>query len=189
MGLRLLGGAYYVVRTAQGKAVPNPITWLCWFITPSIAAAAQWNAGVGLQALMTLTLALGPLAIFITSMIKGHNAAQFTRFNIACGLLALAGIVLWQLTSNPVLAILFCILADIFGGIPTVVKAYKDPKSEPILPYLMTTSALIITVLTIKSWTIEEAVFPIYIFCINALILTLAGSKIGQRRALRRGSA
>ena len=49
-------------------------------------------------------------------------------------MIVVAGIVLWQLTANPVLAVLFCIIADLFASLPTLVKACVDPSSEYPLP-------------------------------------------------------
>ena len=182
--IRLMGGAEYVrsMFIRRPRANPNPITWFCWSLAPMLAAAAQWQAGVGLEAWMSFALGVGPLMVFVSSLIKGNNSAHFTKFNIACGVFALVGVVVWRLTSDPELAIIFCILADAFGGIPTVVKAYKNPKREPSLPFLMTMMSMIITILTIKHWTFMDAVFPIYIFLINCVIFTLTWTQIGKPR-------
>ncbi|HUC90020.1 MAG TPA: hypothetical protein VMR45_04415 [Patescibacteria group bacterium] len=180
MAVRLLSGARYIFEIFQKGVKPNPITWFCWTLTSMVAAFAQWKAGVGIQALMTFTLGVGPLAVFVISILKDRDATHFTKSNIACGLLAIVGIVLWQITSDPVLAIVFCILADIFGAIPTIVKARKVPGSEPALPYFLTMVSMVITLLTIKTWTIADAAFPIYIFCINAVIFSFARHNPGQ---------
>jgi hypothetical protein len=181
-GLRLASGIAYVFDILRGRARPNPITWFCWGLTASITLAAQIAEGVGIQALVTFAIALGPMAIFVVSILRSRDASSFTPANVTCGALALVGIVLWQLTDDPILAIALSILADIFGGIPTIVKAFKDPASEPTFPYLLTMASMALTVTTISHWQFATYAFPIYIFGINLVVFVLAWSKIGKRR-------
>jgi hypothetical protein len=181
VALRLCGGLAYVYDIVAKNARPNPITWFSWSLAGLVAFTAQLAEGVGIQSLTTLAIGLSPLAIFIASLAKSRDASSFTATNIVCGILAVTGIVLWVVTDNPILAIVFSILGDIAGGVPTITKAFNRPDSEPKKPYLFTMASMVITTLTIDHWVFAAYAFPIYIFCINFLILALAYSKIGLR--------
>jgi hypothetical protein len=181
VSLRLAGGLAYVYDIAKKGAKPNPITWFTWSLAGLITFAAQLAEGVGISALATLAIGVSPLVIFSAAMIKGRDASSFSPVNLICGLLAILGIMLWAITDNPNLAIIFSIIGDIFGGIPTITKVFRRPTSEPKKPYLLTMMAMLLVVLTIDHWNFATYAFPIYIFCINAIIFFLALTKIGLR--------
>ena len=48
---------------------------------------------------------------------------------------AIVGLILWAITDEPNLAILFSLLADLLAGLPTVIKSYRHPRSESWLAY------------------------------------------------------
>lgn len=179
--LRLISGGGYLWGVLRGKVTPNPLTWFFWGLTPMIAFVAQLQESVGIQAWMTFALGVGPLVIFVASVIKNPAAVRLDRGNVVCGVLAIAGIVLWRCTANPLLAIAFSILADIFGGLPTVLKSYRQPSSEYALPYLLSMVSMVMTVMTLQTWTFASYAFPVYIFMINLVIFTLVQSRWGVR--------
>lgn len=47
---------------------------------------------------------------------------------------AIVGIILWAITDNPNLALLFSLLADMLASIPTLIKAYRYPPSSTLPP-------------------------------------------------------
>lgn len=176
--LRILSGLDYLLATLKGDARPNPVTWLCWGLAPLVAFLAQLQKTIEPTAWMTLALSVGPLLIFIVSVTKGERW-KVTRFDILCGGSAAVGIVLWQVTSDPILALTFGILADILGGVPTVRKAFSAPQSEKAVPYLLSMASMCVTILTIHNWRFLDYAFPVYILMINTLIYLLITSKIG----------
>lgn len=185
--LRLLAGADYLVATIRGTVKPNPVTWLFWGLSPMIAFAAQVQYGLQPASWVTFALGLGPLLIFAITLTKNKRQRwKVGPFDILCGVAAFIGIVLWQVTSDPVLALSFGILADILGGIPTVYKAYVKPQTEKALPYLLSVASMVVTMLTIRDWSYVSAGFTVYIFCINVVIATLAGTRVGLRVGRRR---
>lgn len=171
VAMRLLGGVSYLRAVIRGKAHPYPLSWLLWSITPMIIFAAEIQAGVGMQALVTLALGVSPLLVFIVSMIKNPRALKLDTLNIMCGLIAVAGIGLWYITDTPAVAIIISIIADIFSAIPTIRKAFKKPKTEHAPTYMLSAGSMIITLLTITEWTFATYAFPVYVLAINLLIL------------------
>lgn len=179
--LRLLSGADYLYATWRGRVRPNAVTWFFWGIAPLIAFMAQLEEGVGMEAWMSLGLAVGPLTICAVSIIRRDARWRITWFDILCGGLAAVGLIFWRLTNDPIIAIWFAIAADIFGGVPTVIKMYKHPHTEKPFPYFLSMVSMIVTLLTITNWTVASAAFPIYILLINLLLFTLGAAEIGPR--------
>ncbi len=170
IAIRIFGGLSYFHGIFKGRANPNPITWFIWSATAMVAFAAQIHEGIGLQAWVTFSLGLTPLLVCVVSLFKNRSRSHFTPFNISCGILALIGIILWQATSNALVAIVFSILADTSGSIPTVVKAFRHPSTEYAPAYSMSILSMVITLLTIDDWEFASYAFPLYIAVINCVI-------------------
>lgn len=180
--LRLAAGADYLIATMRGRAKPNPITWLFWGLAPMIAFAAQAQHGLEPSSWVTFILGLGPLLIFAISVTKNKKQRwKVGVFDILCGASAAVGLMLWQATSDPALALTFGIAADILGGLPTLYKSYHFPESEKALPYFLSVVSMVITMLSLTNWDYINAGFPVYIFCINLVLFFLIWTRIGVR--------
>ena len=106
---------------------------------------------------------LTPLLIFIASFFNRKAYWKLGKFDICCGVLSLAGLVLWYFTKIGNVAIIFSIVADFIAGIPTLVKAYKYPETENYWEFSGSFVNAAITVLAINTWTFAYFAFPVYI--------------------------
>ena len=172
--IRVVSGARYALGVLRGVARPNWMSWSLWGLTAMIAFVAQLTGGAGDEALVTFVLGVTPLIVCALAVATGRAESGRVGLSVGCAVIAVAGIVLWQLTANPMLAVLFCIIADFFASLPTLVKACVDPSGEYPLPYLMSAVAMAVTLLTVQSWTFTVYGFPLYMLLINAAIFSVA---------------
>jgi hypothetical protein len=179
--LRVAAGLGYLIATWRGVVQPNPVSWLFWGMTPLVAFAAQVQDGPTPQAWVTLTLGASPLLVFVLSVAR-KSRWRVGRFDALCGGFAALGVVLWQITSDPVHAILFSILADVLASIPTLLKAYRAPSSERALPYFVSMVSMTVTLLTVSDWKLMEFAFPLYILLINTSIFGVVRLRSTQLR-------
>lgn len=180
--LRVAAGLDYIVATVKGKALPNPVTWLLWGLSPLLAFFAQIQIQKPIEpsAWVTLALSVGPLTVFFIAITRKHRW-KVSWLDIVCGICAGTGLLLWQMTSQPAMALVFGIAADILGGAPTVAKAWAVPQSEKASAYFLSIMSMVVTLLTIKTWTFLGAGFAVYILLINSLLFTLTATKIGPK--------
>jgi hypothetical protein len=176
--LRFASGLSYLVATWKGTIRPNPVTWLLWALTPLVAFAAQRQDGVGAQAWMTAATGVGPLLIFLVALGR-RTSWRVGFFDVLCGVCAVAGVVLWQVTTDPALAVMFSIVADALAGIPTVRKAYRSPDSEKTFPYWLNIAAFSITLFTVSTWNFVNCAF----FCYGVLINLVVSTVVSVRSA------
>jgi hypothetical protein len=181
-GMRIAGGLAYLVSTIKGIARPNPVSWLLWGVIPVIAFIAELQASVGLIAYVTLALGVSPILVFAATMMKNPHSFKLKGFNLICTIIAAIGILLWATTHNPEFAIGFMILADFASGLPTVAKAWRDPKSEYAPTYLISASAMVLALLTVTDWRFAVIAFPVYILSINLLIFSIASCRPAKKR-------
>jgi hypothetical protein len=175
-----MGSVAYLIDTVNGKVKPNRVSFLLWSIMPFIAFFAQVNQGVGLEALMTFSTGFLPLTVFIASFANKRAVWKLTMFDLICGILSLLGLVLWLITKVGNIAIFFSIVADALAAIPTIVKAYKYPDTEIAWPWIATVFGVILTLLTLSTFTFANCGFILYILVVNMLIYTLVQFRLGE---------
>jgi hypothetical protein len=152
-----------------------------WTLAPMIAFAAEIHQGVGLRSLMTFMVGFNPLLVFVASFVNTKATWKLTKFDFACGVLSLLGLLLWLLSGQGNIAILFSIVADALAALPTIVKSYSHPESESWLVFLGGGLAAGITLLTIKAWTFANYGFPLYILLVCLVLISLIRFKFGKR--------
>src|SRR5512143_3901796 len=113
-----LGGCYYLAETLLGRAQPNRITWLLWGLFPMVIFVAQRAQGVAGVSWASFVAGLTPLLVVGASFFN-RNAYWKTEPR-DYGLMAAAvfGLLLWALTDEPNLALLFSLLADGLASVP-----------------------------------------------------------------------
>ena len=181
MALRLTSSGGYAVAVLRRRARPNIVTWFLWGLTPMIAVAAQLDDRPGAEVVVTFVLGLGPLVVTAVALCTDRSASRLTPFTVSCAGVALVGIVLWQLTDRPVLAIVFCIVADLFATLPTLRKAYADPGSEHAPSYLVSVLAALAAFGVIEHRDFTAAGFALYLFLVDATLFLFAAAPLARR--------
>jgi hypothetical protein len=176
------GGFSYIRDTLKGKTKPNRVSFLLWSLAPLIGAAAQLKAGVGWAVLPIFLAGLTPLIIFFVSFVNKNSYWKLTLLDYVCGVLSLTALVFYLTSDLIILTIVFAILADLFAGIPTIVKSWKNPESESPLLYILSSFGNIIGLLVVKDWTFAAYGFGIYLILINlSILLGIYQKKLGFR--------
>ena len=128
---------------------------------------------MGREIIFTLALAFPPFLITLTSFLNKKAYWQITKFDMSMGTLALIGLLLWQLTSNPVWAVIFSVLADASAGIPTLIKAYQHPETEKPIFFTLNTVGSLLVLLTVQRWHLENFLYPLYFTLLSSTGLIL----------------
>ncbi len=177
-----IGSVAYLVDTIKGRVKPNRVSFFLWSVVPIIAFFAQISQDVGLVALMTLSAGFLPFTVFLASFTNKQSVWKLTRFDLICGILSVAGLILWMITKVGNVAIFLSIVADAFAAVPTIVKAYKYPKTEIAWPWIATVVGVILTLLTLPALTFANSAFILYILVLNTLIWVLVQFRVGELR-------
>lgn len=172
-----LGGLYYLYETIVGKAKPNRVTWLLWGLFPMITFVAQRSQGVEGLSWATFAAGFTPLLVVIASFFnkKAYWKTKASDYYLMAA--AVLGIVLWAVTDNPNLAILFSLVADFLAGLPTLIKSYKHPETESWIAYAISTLGFGTGVMAIHVYTFENYAFLIYLLIMNGLLAAFAAHR------------
>lgn len=167
--IALISPIVYAKAIFKGEAKPHRTTRLILLLITSLATAslfaqhdtvAIWLAGVS---------TLQSILIFVLSIKYGMGGWE--KRDLVCLLIAFLGIVLWQTTKNPVIALYASIAADFTGMIPALIKTYQFPKTEIWTFYALDTVAAVFSMIAVKNFTPQELSYPAYILIINFIMV------------------
>lgn len=172
--LVLSGSFAYIRDMFRGKSKPNLVTWGLWAFAPLIATGAALSADADGWATVRIFMSgFGPLLIFIFAFIIRQSYWKLSRFDYACGILSIIALLLWLGANSPLIAILLLAVADLLATLPTIIKAWKYPKTETLYTYFIGLLAAIIIVPAIPVWNIENSAFQIYLIIANTALFII----------------
>ena len=80
-------------------------------------------------------------------------------------------LVLWGITKEPVIAIVFAIASDGFAAVPTLIKAWKYPETETAAPFTTGLFNSLTSFAAIKVWSFSSYGFPVYLVIANSFLI------------------
>ncbi len=172
----LFAAMAYIRSMFKGNTKPNRVTWLLWAIAPLIAAAASLSNGLSWAILPVFMSGFCPLLIFVASIFT-KAYWKTSAFDYACGVLSALALVLWAVTKEPNVAIVFAIASDALAAVPTITKAWRYPETESIWPYATGLFGPAAGLFTITLWSFSQYAFPIYLLVINVILVATVFNK------------
>lgn len=168
---QLVGISFYIKETLRGNNKPNKVTWLMWAIAPIIGAFAAVSDGVGWAVLPVFMAGFGPLLVFIASFVNKKSYWKLEKFDYLCGFCSLLALILWGITKEPIIAIIFAIASDGFAAVPTLIKGWKHPETESATSFMGGLFSSLTSFAAIKIWNFAAIAFPTYLITINVLLI------------------
>jgi len=169
--VNLFGSFWYIRETLRGENKPNKVTWLMWFIAPFIATAAAISDGAGWAVLPVFMSGFCPFLVFLASFVNPKAYWKLGFFDYLCGFFSILALVLWGITKEPSLAIIFAIISDGFAAVPTLIKCWKYPETETSSAYFTGLFNSLTSFAAIRMWGFSEYAFPVYLVIMNSLLL------------------
>lgn len=163
----------YIKDILHGSTRPNLVSFGLWGFLLSIGMFAQIASGASWSIIFIIGDLLAVFAVIILCLM-GYGYGKYGKLEWVCTVLAIIAIVSWQVTSEPLLAIIFALIADALAAIPTVVKTYRDPRSEISYPWYMVAVGGVIAIFSNTIFDLPNMLFPVYIVILNTTVGTLA---------------
>jgi hypothetical protein len=182
----LLSAFAYIRSMFKGGAKPNRVSWLMWAIAPFIAAAAAKSSGVGWAVVPVIMSGVSPLLIFAASFFTKKAYWKLAVFDYVCGAFSGLALVLWYVTSDPNVAIVFAIASDGFAAIPTLTKAWRYPETESVWPFITGIFGASSSLAAATLWTFSEYSFPAYLLIVNVMVLVAVCRKKSNKTLSKR---
>ena len=165
--INLLCSFWYIKNVLKGDTRPNPVSWFIWSLAPFIGVFLQLKAGAGWSVMGVFMAGFAPFLVVIFSLLKKNAFWKIQLFDIVCGIFSILALVIYVMTSNLWISILFAIASDFLAYIPTFIKTWKNPETETSSIYLGGIINNFISLIIIKNWTFAIYSFPIYLILAN----------------------
>ena len=111
-------------------------------------------------------------ANFLASFVNRRSYWQLNRFDLSCGALSVAALVVWVAApDSPRSAILLAAAGDGFAAIPTFTKAWRFPETETGAMFIGSFLSSVLVLPSIPEWNIENAAFTLYLCCTSGLLV------------------
>ena len=180
----LIGYFFYFKDIFYGQTRPSLVSWFLWMLGPFIGVFFQLKAGAGLSVIPVFSAGFGPLIVVIVLFFKRNFIWKVTTFDVICGIFSILALVLYALTHNLGLSILFAILSDFFAFIPTYTKVWKFPETESLGVYYASIFNNILALLIIKNWLFVIYSFSIYLILANLALMAIIYRKKFSKLAI-----
>ena len=167
--INLICTVWYIRGIFYSGTKPNLVSWFIWTLAPFIGVFLQLKAEAGLSVLGTLMAGFGPFLVLLFSLFKKNSFWKIKTFDVICGLIALFSLILYILTHNLGISILFAILSDFLAYIPTILKTYKFPETENSSIFAGGIINNILALLITKNWIFAIYAFPVYLVLANLI--------------------
>ena len=167
----LISVFFYIKNIFFGTTRPNLVSWSLWLLGPFTGVFFQIKAGAGLSVLPVFMAGFGPLLVVIFSIFRKNAYWKISIFDVFCGLFSALTLVLYVLTHNLAISIIFAILSDLLAFIPTYIKGWKFPESETSSVYWTGIFNNVLGLLIIKNWSFTIYSFGVYLIIANIVML------------------
>lgn len=165
------GGTFYIKETLSGRTKPNRVTWLMWAIAPLIATSAALADGIRLAALPVFMSGFIPLLVFLASFANSKAYWKLEKFDYFCGASSFLALILWIITKEPVIAIIFAIASDGFAALPTIIKSWKHPDTESTEIFVGGLFNASTAFFALKTFDFSGIAFPMYLLSVNSILI------------------
>ncbi|MBU0612298.1 hypothetical protein KKA39_01555 [Patescibacteria group bacterium] len=165
--INLICTIWYIRGIFRHGTRPNLISWFVWMLAPFVGVFLQLKAGAGLSSLSVLMAGVGPFLVIVFSIFKKNAFWKIQSFDLVCGFISIMALVLYIITNNLGISILFAILSDFLAYIPTFIKTWKYPETENSSIYIGGIIGNTLSLLIVRNWIFAIYSFPIYLVLAN----------------------
>ena len=161
----------YIADTITGRTRPQRASWLIWSVLGSIAVASQIAEGASSPLWFAVVQVGATIVIFALSTRRG-SGTYLTRSDGVVLAIAGLGLILWWVTDRAAYALAITISISLIGGLPTALKAYKDPETETLSTWLLSMVASLFALLAVGSFDLVLLAYPLYVLTLYAVFVS-----------------
>lgn len=163
----------YFLEIHKKEIYPHNLSWLGWAFITLVGGVAMLAEGWSWSVIIIFANTLSCLLIVGYSVYKKVGVWSTTKYDYIFFGLGILGIILWQTFDIPIIAVVCSVLADLFFGIPTIIKSYKNPKTELPIAWFACMMAGLFSLFSVKSFAVIDFLYPLYLFIFDTTVFTI----------------
>ena len=159
----------YFVAILKGTTRPNRATWFMLATVSLVIAASYRDLGAGPTLYAAIGASVGTIAVAVLTIWYGTGVNS--NFDRICILTAGLSLLIYFLSSNSLMTLIASLAIDAAAITPTIKHAIETPEEEDLLAWNLTLLGDLLAVIAINAWTIDIALYPLYMVAINGLVV------------------
>ncbi|HEV3411236.1 MAG TPA: hypothetical protein VG101_02105 [Puia sp.] len=170
------GQVIYVINCLRKKITPSVLSWFGWACLMGTSLVSQIDHD-GWQWSMTgiASSTVGCLMIAGVAWLSGNFS--FRRGDLGFLIAGLGCVGVYVVFDNPWVTTVFAIIADALLGIPTIVKAYREPALERSAAWLLGVVSSTLALIICYHHDLIYMLFPAYLLLFNGVVAALVWGK------------
>lgn len=170
----LLGAAAflpYLLGIQKDVTRPHPYTWLILALTQATATAGLFAGHAGFIAYGFLGGTSMTAVIFLLSL--RHAKENVAKGDTLILIAALLAILMWWVLDHHRVAIFMVSVIDFIAYIPTMRKAWRDPKSESAFAWALFALSFLFALLALQSYNLLTVPYLVAVLLADTIIATI----------------
>jgi hypothetical protein len=163
-----IGMIPYVKDVFKHKTKPERATWWIWLALGAVAISAQVAAGSTWSLFMVGAQTAAVATIAFLSLKYGYGT--FKRKDFISLIIAMFGLMLWKITSDPLYALLIVVAVDAIAVWLTATKTWKAPNTETLIAWIFSSLAGLFGLLAVGKIDLAQIIYPLYILIANSTV-------------------
>jgi hypothetical protein len=163
--ISLIGYIPYIRDSLIGKTKPHVISWFTWALVSYLAFAIQFFNEGGVGSFVNLFMGVVCSVLFIIGLRYGTK--NITKIDWIAFILALIAILLWLVVKQPLLSIILVVFIDLMSFLPTLMKGWRDPKSETPITFAFSGIKNGLSIYALESFSLINVMYPAYSLLAN----------------------
>ena len=107
----------------------------------------------------------------IISIFKGVGGTD--KESIIAVIIMIIGVLLWHLSQNPLIGLIFFLSADFAGVFPTIIKSYHNPFEESYIYWAIDIVASLLNLLAMPRIQTNDLIYSAYLLFANAIVVII----------------
>jgi hypothetical protein len=169
----------YLRDVLRGSTRPHRGTWLIWCLLSVIVLASQRADGGRWSLLLVVAQCVGTVIILALAIRRGVGGTA--RTDLALLAVAGAGVAGWYLAGDPTIATAGVVVADTAAVLMMLPKTYRDPHSETLSAYWLSTTSVLFAAASVGSLNVSLLLYPGYLTVADSMVI---GMIVMRRRRL-----
>jgi hypothetical protein len=172
----------YIRDMLRGVTRPHRGTWLIWGVLAIVVCLSQHADGASWSLVMAGSQAVLTTIVFVLAIRRGEGGVS--RLDALMIAVAVGGLSAWILADEPLVATVCVVAADSIGVALMVPKTYRDPDSETLVTFALSSLAGALAAAAVAQLDAALLLYPAYYCVANGAIALL----IVHRRPVARAT-
>jgi hypothetical protein len=162
----------YIKSILQNKIKPHVFTWIIWSSATLTVFFAELFSGGGMGCWAIGLSGCISVVIALLSLIKKCDK-HITKSDWICFISGILAIPVWIVTKDPLWAVLLLTAIDVTGYIPTIKKVSKDPYSDSVGMFTLTSLRNVFSIIALDEKILTNIIFQAATITGNMLIVCI----------------